>query len=873
MRLYRALLHLYPAAFRAEYGTEMCAVFAQRSRDVSGVFGVLGLWTEAALDVLGNAARVHLNILGQDLRYTVRTLGRSRGFTATVIGVAALGVGATTATFSITDHVLVRPLPFPDSERLVKLWQDQSSRGYSRVELSPANFRDWRNGSQSFEAMAAFAPASLNIVGDGDPERIVSTKVTADLFPLLGTRPLLGRVFAEADDRAGAPGTLLLTYGLWRRRFGGDPAVVGRKVILDDAPYVIIGVMPRAFIFPSRESQAWTAMRFGEEDFAERDNCYLQAIARLRSGVSLEQARAEMQLVAAQLERTFPKENAHNGARVIRLRDEVSPQARLLLVALFGAALCVLLIACTNLASLLLARALFRRKELAVRTALGAGRERLVRQLLTETLVLALGGGVLGVGLAVAATPLVARLVPTSLPIADTPSPDARMLAFAALATLVTGIGFGVVPALRAQRGVDANGLREGSRSGVGRERERLRSGLVVAEVTVCVVLLVSSGLLIRALWRLQAVDPGFRTEGVVTLRTTLPLPKYEKTERRRQFYTSVLTDVRELPGVRDAAYISFLPMVMRGGIWSIAVEGQPEAPGESSTASLRFVTPGFFATLGIPIRQGRDVSESDTQEALPVAVVSESFVKRYWPDQDPLGRRLQFGLLSSNGQSPFGERTVIGVVGDIKVRGLERSSEPQLYLSYQQVADGNIIGYTPKDLVVRSSLDPAALVPALRRMVARADPEQPISDVRTLADIVAADTASRSVQARVLLAFAAIAVLLAGIGIHGLLAFAVSSRAQEIGVRIALGAQARDILTLVLRQGLLLATAGVALGVALAYVAGRSLEALLAGVSPRDPTAFLAAGAVSLSMVILGSLLPALRAVRVDPLAAIRAE
>jgi putative ABC transport system permease protein len=323
---------------------------------------------------------------------------------------------------------------------------------------------------------------------------------------------------------------------------------------------------------------------------------------------------------------------------------------------------------------------------------------------------------------------------------------------------------------------------------------------------------------------------------------------------------------------VSSAAYISFLPMAMRGGIWSITVDGQPEVPGEVNNASLRFVTPGFFATLGIPIREGRDVSERDGREALPVAVVSESFVKRYWPNQDPLGQRLQFGM-GPDGKSPFGERTVVGVVGDIKVRGLERSSEPQLYLSYQQVSDGSLIWYTPKDLVLKSSSDPQALVPALRRIVANADPEQPLSDVRTLSDIVAADTAPRSVQARVLAAFAAIAVLLAGIGIHGLLAFAVSSRAQEIGVRMALGAQARDILMLVLRQGLALAVAGVALGVALAYVVGRGLEALLAGISPRDATAFMAAGSVSLLMVILGSLLPALRALRVDPLTAIRTE
>jgi predicted permease len=378
------------------------------------------------------------------------------------------------------------------------------------------------------------------------------------------------------------------------------------------------------------------------------------------------------------------------------------------------------------------------------------------------------------------------------------------------------------------------------------------------------VVLLVSSGLLIRALWRLQGVDPGFRAEGVLTLRTALPWPKYEKTQRRGQFYAQVLAGVRSLPGVSNAAYISFLPMATRGGIWPVEVPGQPKAPSEASTVSLRFVTPEFFAALGIPIRQGRDVSESDTRESPFVAVVSESFVRRYWPVEDPRGRRFQVASR---------DRTIVGVVGDVRVRGLESTSEPQVYLPCPQVADGNLVGYTPKDLVVRSSVDPGMLLPAIRRVIAKADPQQPISDVRTLSDIVEAETAPRSVQVRVLGAFAAIAVLLAGIGIHGLLAFAVSNRAQEIGVRLALGARPRDILTLVLRQGLLMAAAGVVAGVALAYAAGRTLEALLAGVSPRDATTFLVAVAFALVMTLAGSLVPALRAVRVDPLRAIRAE
>jgi predicted permease len=862
MRFYRALLHLYPAAFRAEYGAEMCAIFARRRRDSGSAWGAAGLWWEVTMDVILNAVRSHGDILRQDLRYTARTLRRSPGFTAAVVVVSALGVGATTAAFSITDHVLLRPLPFPGAERLVRMWEHDAARGYYN-DASPANYRDWKAASQSFESLGAFRNISVNLVGQGDPERLEGAAVTAEVLPLLGTRPLLGRTFDAADDLEDAPGTVVLSHRLWRVRFGGDPGVLGRKVMLDDAPYVVIGVMPSHFLFPTREVRLWTAMRFPAQAFESRTNTYIFPVARLKPGVSVEDARAELRAIAGRLESAYPQENAGIGVAVRALHDQVARGSRLLVIALFGAALCVLLIACTNLAGLLLARAFHRRQELSVRAALGAGRERLARQLLTESLVLALAGGAVGILLAVMATPLVAQLVPTSLPIAEVPRLDLRILAFAALMTLLTGLGFAVVPALRACSGADLRGLRDGPRAG-GAGRERMRSGLVFAEVAVSVVLLVSAGLLIRALWRLQGVDPGFRTEGVLTLRTALPLPRYEKTQARQQFYDRVLADVRALPGVSAAAYATGLPMVMRGGIWGVEVEGQPTEPGKAPPASLRFITPGFFETLRIPLLAGRDVSEADTGQAPFVAVVSRSLAERHWPGQDPLGRRIRFGIQT---------RTIVGVVGDVRVRGVEQGSEPQVYLPSAQVPDGGLIAYPPKDLVVRSSADAATLLPSIRRIVAQADPQQPISNVRMLEAIVDGETAPRSVQAAVLGGFAALAVFLAGLGIHGLLAFTVSARAREIGVRMALGAGTRDVLRLVLREGLVLAAGGVALGVVLAYAAGRSLQALLAGVRPHDAAAFLTAVIVSLLMVILGSLWPALRAVRVDPLSAIRAE
>jgi predicted permease len=861
MRLYRALLSLYPKSFRAEYGGEMCAVFEQRRRSAGGTAGRAVVWLTEVSDLLRTAAATHWDLARQDLRFTARALGRTPGFTLTAILVIALGVGANTAAFSVADFVLLRPLPYPESDRLVKLWEGVP--GYSQIEVSPANYRDWKSASTAFESLGAYNPIELNLVGEGDPDRLEGAAVTADVLRMLRVEPALGRLFAAADDRDGAPGTVLLSHGLWQSRFGGDAGVLGRRVLLDGTPHVVIGVMPRGFHFPRRGASLWTPLALGADAFEDRDNNYLKLVARLRPGVSLEEARAEMAVVAGRLEREYPRENEQTGVTLNRLRDELPEQSRLLLLALCGAALCILLIACANLANLLLASTLARRKELALRTALGAGRERLVRQLLTESVVLAAVGGGLGVLVAAAAVPLLARLVPDTLPIGQAPSLDVRVLLFAGLITGLTAVGFGVLPALRSGRDTGFEGLREGARSGEGR-KQRLRSVLVVAEVIASVVLLVSSGLLLRALWRVQSVDPGFRSEGILTLRTALPLPKYDSTARRVEFYRRVLTEADALPGVESAAYISFLPMAMGGGIWPVSVDGRQVDRRGNSTASLRYITPDFFRTLEIPLRAGRGVAESDRFDGPAVAVVSESFARRYWPDADPLGRSFDFALQ---------ERTVVGVVGDIMVRGLEQSSEPQVYLPATQVPDGSIIFYTPKDLVVRSSMDPAALLPAIRDIVRRADPEQPISNVRTMEEIVADVTASRAVQVRLLGSLAALALLLAGVGIHGLLSYTVSNRARELGVRMALGAQRRDVLGMVVGQGIRLAAGGVALGLGLAYAAARAMSALLASVGPADGLTLAAVGALCLAMAIAGCFFPALRAARTDPMSAIKAE
>ena len=864
MRLYKILLHLYPASFRAEYGDELARIFQQKRMMASGIFDLLILWLLSGVDVLHNAFGAHVDILKKDLSFWRRTIARTPGFAVTAILVTALGIGANTAVFSVVNHVLIRPLPYQDPERIVQIWQ--SSGEYSRSEVSPPNYLDWKLQSKSFQSMASYVNmASFNLVGIGLPEKINGALLSSEVLPLLGIRPLIGRTFTKQETQFGAPGTVLLSYELWQTKFGGDPRVIGRQIRMDDESFNIIGILPANISFPDKETRLWVPLRLSPEDAAERDNTYLKVIARLKNGISIDQARAEMVIIAKKLEQQYPEQNAKTSANVESLRDLVPKQSRVLLIALLGASICVLLIACTNLANLFLVRAFGRQKELAVRAALGAGRERLVRQLLTESLLFAFSGGIIGVALAYAALPLLGRLIPDSLPIGQPTVLDIRVLTFAAAMLIVTALLSGVVPFLRAFKKMDTGGLHEGSRSGIGGRREQVRSGLVLAEVAASVVLLIASGLLIRALHRVQSIDPGFKTGNVLTMETRLPLPKYGKTLTRVDFYTRVLDAARALPGVHSAAYISFLPMVGRGGIWAVqGVDGRELQPGENLLASIRFISPGFFDSMGIPVRAGRDVQDSDTADAQAMAVISESLAKELWPNQDPIGKHFKFA---------FEERTVVGVVGDIRFRGLERSSEPQVYLSYRQVRDNAIIGYIPKALVIRSSVDSGSLISSIRSIVSKADPEIPISNVRTLENILDDETIARRTQIRILLAFASLSLLLAGIGIHGLLAFSVSQRTSEIGLRLALGAGSRDILKMIVERAFQIAVIGTVVGLLLAYMAGRLMQALLAGVPPADPLTVFVVCALALIATLTGCLVPAVRALRIDPAFAVRVE
>jgi predicted permease len=608
--------------------------------------------------------------------------------------------------------------------------------------------------------------------------------------------------------------------------------------------------------------QLWTPLTFQEQDLASRTNTYVQAVGRLTPGVTFAAARAELTTLAERLAQQYPETNAETGISFFRMRDAMSPRFRLMLLTLSGASLCLLLLACANLANLLLARAAAQEREIAVRAALGAGVERLVRQQITQSLVLTLLGGGVGVLIAASAVPLFATLVPPTLPVATRPALDLRVLGVAALVTALTALMFGLWPALRSGR-VGFAALRDGSRAGSGR-KQRLRAVLVTVEVMLSVVLLITSGLLIRAVWRVQAVDPGFVPRQVLTLRTALPRPRYDNPVRRSAFYERVLADVRALPGVEGAAFISGLPLVVTGLITGVEIPGQDPRSARSAGVSHRWLTPQYFRTMGVPLLRGRDLEDGDTYDRPWVAVVSASFADRYWPGQDPIGK-----VFGHRGRT----RTVVGVVGDVRVRGLERTSEPQIYLPAQQIAEAAPANFDPKDLVIRHSGQDDTLVAAVRGAVRAADPEQPISDVRRMDEVLDGETASRHAQLQVLGVLAAVAVLLSAVGIYGLLAYTVAQRSQEIGVRLALGAEPARMGRMIFGDGMRLAVIGIVPGVLGAYAAARAMSALLFGVAPGDPATFAAAVGLALVAAAAGSAVPAFRAVRVAPMSVLKVE
>jgi predicted permease len=861
MSFYRSLLRLYPRSFRAEYADELERTFELRTRGQPAIARAIA----ATMDVVPNALAAHWELLRQDLAYAARSFSRTPGFAITALLVVALGVGANTAALTLADYTFLRPFPYQHSDRLVKFYQADGEDMWNYGDVSPLTYRDWKEQQRSFDAMGVYSWRSSNLVSESEPRRVELIATSPDLLPLLGVRPIAGRFFAADDTLSGQ--AIILSYGLWQTQFGGDQSVVGKFVRLDGVPHAVVGVMPAAFRFPQSSVDAWVPLVFSASSFEDRNDRYLFGVARLKPDVTPEQARLDLNTISRRIaQQSTTQLSYRTGSAVFTLRGEMSQRSTSLIVALVGAALCILVLACANLASLFLARGAHRAREIAVRSALGAGRERLVRQLITESLTLALLGGALGIAMATVGVPLLSRLIPGGLPVESAPSVDYRVLLVGIALVVITGLACGVAPAIKAGRSGPLDALRGTARAGGGRSR-KVRAGLVVVEIASSVVLLVGSGLLIRAVARVQAIDPGFSAENVLTVKTVLPLPKYDSVQTRVNFYERVLREVRALPGVQAAGYVTGLPLVMRGGIRSIVVPGITEAGNDRETASIRYVSSQYFETLQIPLVRGRDFTESDATDGVQVAVVSEAFVKRYWPNEDPLGKRFLIGLQERE------ERTIVGVVGDIHVRGLERESEPQFYLPAAQPGDANVGGFMPKDLVVRASVPPMSLVSTIKGIIRNVDVEQSVSNVRPLANVVAEETAPRVTQLRILVVLSAIALLIAAVGIHGLLTFTVSARFHELGVRRALGAPVQGIIGLVLREGLALAAIGIALGVFSAWAAARTMGAILAGVEPQDPLTISIAAGLCFTIAIVSCLRPAHKAAKVDPLTALRTD
>ncbi|HKI05153.1 MAG TPA: ABC transporter permease [Thermoanaerobaculia bacterium] len=797
--------------------------------------------------------------LRQDAAFALRQLRNAPAFALIAVFTLALGIGATTAIFSLLDAVVLRPLPFPEPERIVNLWS--VFRGEDRSS-SAGNFHEYRKSARSFDSLAAVLSSSFNLTGDGAPERIDGARVTAGYFETFGVRPALGRAFSAAEDAPGRERVVVLSHGLWRERFGGEPRILGRAIRLNGLPHTVIGVMPASFTLRSDDARLWVPMALEPEQLTDYGNSFLRLIGRLRPGVSPEAANAEVQGIATRLKEVDPRSNAEKGARIEPYLDRLLGGYRRRLLILLGAVGCVLLIACVNVANLLLARGSARSREIAIRSALGAGRGRIVRQLLTESLVLSLAGAAAGIGLAYLGLRCLVAISPPGVPRLGQAGIDGPALACALGLGLAASLLSGVVPALRTARPDLQTMLKEGGRSfGAGSPRDRVRHGLLVAEVALTLVLLVGAGLLIRSALELQRVAIGFDPEGLLTAQLSLPEADYPEQERAVATVEKVLDEVRGGAGVESAAAVSILPLSGWNRSSSVEVEGHPRPPGQEVQADTREVTAGYFRTMGIPLLRGRDFTPRDRRGAPPVAVVNQMLARLAWPGEDAIGKRLAYFISDENGPAWI---EVAGVVGDARLGRLETEMRPGFYIP---LAQSDLL---PDDvemaLVVRTEGDPAALAGEIRRAVLGIDSRLPVFDVATMDEIRASAVATTRFNMLLLTSLGVIGLLLAGVGIYGVIAWFVSQRTQEIGLRMALGATERRVLAMVAWQALRPVIVGMAVGIAGAAASARLLSSLLFGVSAADPATFAGVLTVLALAALLASWVPARRASRVDP-------
>ena len=804
-----------------------------------------------------------MRTLVADFRYGLRVLARTPSFSLAVIAVLALGIGANTAIFSIVNAVLLRPLAFEEPDRLVRLFHvppQNAFPGMARFSLSPANFFDWKRDARTFEGMAMYRFRQFTLTGGGAPQSVVAGAVGADFFEVVRTQPSMGRVFRADEDTPGRKHVVILSDGFWKTRFGGAPDVVGKTLTLDGEAYTIVGVMPPRFSVASWAVTArdiWVPMALSDADRAVRENHNQQGIARLKPGIDLGQAQAELEVISARLEREYPQANAGWGATIVPLQELIVGDVRTSLVMLLCAVALVLLIACANVGNLLFARTLARRKELAIRSALGAGRGRVFQQLLAEALLLALAGGAAGLLLARTSLSAGSALLANQLPRAEEVSIDARVLLFVLGASILTGILAGAIPALRAGRSDLNEALKEGGRND-GAVGIRTRRLLIVCEVALSVVLLMGAGVMVRSLLALRNVDTGFNPEGVLTLQVGLPETRYRTAAQISTFFDTALQRIRALPGVQAAGAIDDLP-VQGGSVQPIVLEGHAELlPRDQPTVEVRKITPGYLKAMDIPLIRGRDVAENDVE----VMLVSRATAKLLWGETDPIGRRVTLPL-----QSKTVLKEVIGIVGDVKQGEL---TDPAAATVYEYTRERN---WSSLAIVIRTSVPPTTLAQPAAAVIRSIDPEQPVENIRTMVDVRDELLTSQRFSALLLGLFAAVALTLASVGIYSVLSYIVRGRSREIGIRTALGAKTGDVLRLVVVEGMTPALIGIAAGVVAALVAAQLLERLVFGVSASDPLT-LAAVAGTLAIVALAaSLMPAYRASRLDPLTVLRGE
>ncbi|MFY9556006.1 MAG: ABC transporter permease [Blastocatellia bacterium] len=809
-----------------------------------------------------------MEALWHDLKYGARMLLKGPAFTAVAVIALALGIGANTAIFSVVNAVLLRALPYRDADKLAIVWE-KSKKNEQNV-VNPANFMDWAEQNNVFTEMAATFDQNAVMLGDGEPEEVPGQFATTNLFSMLGVEPILGRTFLPDDGKPDQPRVAVLSYGLWQRRFGGDPQIIGRTLNLNRAETVVIGVMPAGFKWhikkgslTAKSAELWAPWVI-TNDMRVRRGRFMTVAARIKPEVTLEQAKSEMNVIGARLEEQYNDFNAQWGVNVVPLRTQFTGELRPALLVLLGAVGFVLLIACANVANLLLSRAAARQREIAVRVAIGAGRGRIVRQLLTESVLLAAIGGAAGLLLALWGTDLLVSLSPRELADLQQVSISAPVLVFTFSISLLTGIIFGLAPAFEATGINLSESLKEGSKNvGGGNRSHRLRSGFVVAEIALALVLLVGAGLLVRSFNRLQSVDPGFNAANVLTMRMSLPRRKYDTDPKRIDFFRRAVEGIRALPGVTAVGATNFLPFAGPYAGTLIEIEGRPKLPPGQGLGSGVCVTDAtYFNAMQIPLKRGRLFTEQEATEMRHVVVINEAFARKNLPGEDPLGKRVTIYMKDDNVPTE-----IIGIVGDSKHMGLDGEVEPMSYWPHPELA------YPFMTLVIRTQGDAASIAPAARNVIQALDSEQPLADVRTMESLLSDSVARARFNTLLLTVFAVVALILAAVGIYGVMSYAVTQRTHEIGVRMALGAQTSHVLALVVRQGMMLAVLGVGIGLAAAFALTRVLASLLFGVSPTDLLTFSVITLLLGSIALLACYLPARRATKVDPMIALRYE